>query len=75
MRFSISGIDNSTGQMVTAFKMYEVKNVEFIQKLVDVYDFTGIERTKENWKNFNRVISMSSSDKKDFDELLKREPS
>jgi hypothetical protein len=72
IRFSISGLDNSTGQIVTAFKLYDTDDIndtrhfEYIDKLVDVYSWQGSNRGKTNWRNFDKTIPMSSQVHADF---------
>jgi hypothetical protein len=72
IRFSISGLDNSTGQVVTAFKVYDTDDIndvhhfEYIDKLVDVYSWHGSKRGTNNWRNFDKTIPMSASDRADF---------
>lgn len=67
LRFSISGLDNTTGQVVSKTKLYELKDIEFIDSLVDVYPWDGIIRGKESWKYFDKSKQMIKSDKELFD--------
>ncbi|MDQ3109469.1 MAG: potassium channel family protein [Bacteroidota bacterium] len=69
IRFSISGLDNNTGQVVTAFHVYDVDNIgdfEFIDKLVDVYSWNGSKRGKPDWRNFDKSMPMNAATRADF---------
>jgi len=39
----------------------------------DVYTWEGVKRTKPDWTNFNKIISLTADEQQVIDDLLKRE--
>lgn len=60
IRFSISGTDGHTGQMVATSKTYTISDLTFITKMEDVYLFEGTERTPIEWEKFDNYTTMSA---------------
>jgi hypothetical protein len=70
IRTTVSGFDSGSGSLVHIFKYYTMDKLIFGGKFSDVYTWEGVERTKPNWANFNKVISLSNTEQKVIAELL-----
>ena len=40
-------------------------------KFADVYTWEGVERTQPDWTHFNKVLSLTTSEKQIIDNLLR----
>lgn len=58
IRFTVSGTDGHTGQLVAMSKTYKLSDLTFIEKMVDIYLFKDTERTKIEWEKFDEFIPM-----------------
>ncbi|MBI2722485.1 MAG: two pore domain potassium channel family protein [Bacteroidetes bacterium] len=70
VRFSLSGTDVVTGQPVTQFKIYKLKDIEYIDSLVDVFDWKDGNRTASDWSKFQKFNPMSPETKEMFDKFI-----
>ena len=62
IRFSVSGTDGKTGQLIARTITYKVADLTFINNMVDVYDFEGTDPTSSNWSKFDSFTPMNQED-------------
>jgi hypothetical protein len=70
IRTTVSGFDSGSGSLVHIFKYYTMDKLIYGGKFSDVYTWEGVERTNPNWANFNKVISLTSTEQKIIADLL-----
>ena len=62
IRFSVSGTDGKTGQLVAASIIYKVADLTFISSMVNVYNFEGTDSTTPDWNKFDHFNPMTEED-------------
>jgi hypothetical protein len=70
IRTTVAGYDSNSGNLVHVFKYYTMDKLVYGGKFADVYSWDGVKRTNPNWANFNKVISLTNSEKQLIDNLL-----
>jgi hypothetical protein len=71
IRTTVSGYDSNSGNMVHVFKYYTMDKLLYGGKFSDVYTWEGVNRTKPDWTNFNRVVHLTPNEQQLIDNLLK----
>lgn len=62
IRFSVSGTDGKTGQLVASTVTYKVSDLIFIESMVDIYNFEGTDPTSIDWNKFDDYTAMNEED-------------
>jgi inward rectifier potassium channel len=70
IRTTVVGFDSNSGNLVHVFKYYTMDKLIFGGVFSDVHTWEGVERTKPNWANFNKVVSLAPNEQKTIDLLL-----
>jgi hypothetical protein len=70
IRTTVSGFDSGSGSLVHIFKYYTIDKLLYGGKFSDVYTWEGVKRTNPAWANFNKVLSLTSTEQKVIDDLL-----
>jgi uncharacterized metal-binding protein len=71
IRTTITGYDSTSGNLVHIFKYYTMDKLLFGGKFSDVYIWEGVERSQPDWTNFNKILSITSTEQQYIDELLR----
>jgi len=71
IRTTVTGYDSNSGNLVHIFKYYTMDKLLYGGIFSDVYTWEGVKRTKPDWSNFNKVISLNVSEQQLIDDLLK----
>jgi hypothetical protein len=72
IRTTVAGYDSNSGNLVHVFKHYTMDKLMFGGKYSDVYTWVGVKRTEPDWTNFNKVVSLTPTEKQVIDDLLYR---
>lgn len=70
IRTTVAGFDSGSGNLVHVFKYYTMDKLIYGGKYSDVYTWEGVKRTNPNWANFNKVISLTTTEQQSIDTLL-----
>jgi hypothetical protein len=70
IRTTVSGYDSNSGNMVHVFKYYTMDKLIYGGKFSDVYTWEGVNRTKPDWTNFNKVVHLTPTEQQLIDNLL-----
>jgi hypothetical protein len=70
IRTTVVGYDSKSGNLVHVFKYYTMDKLVYGGKFEDVFVWEGIKRTKPDWTNFNKVISLTKTERQSIDILL-----
>jgi hypothetical protein len=70
IRTTVVGYDSNSGNLVHVFKYYTMDKLVYGGKFEDVFVWEGIKRTKPDWTNFNRVISLTKTESQSIETLL-----
>jgi len=73
IRTTVTGYDSNSGILVHIFKYYTMEKLLYGGVFSDVYTWEGVKRTKPDWTNFNKIISLTADEQQVIDDLLKRE--
>jgi hypothetical protein len=71
IRTTVAGFDSGSGNLVHIFKYYTMDKLLYGGKFSDVYTWEGVKRTNPNWANFNKVVSLATTEQQVIDTLLK----
>jgi hypothetical protein len=71
IRTTVTGYDSNSGILVHIFKYYTMDKLLYGGKFSDVYTWEGVSRSKPDWTNFNKVVSLTPSEQKLIDNLLR----
>jgi len=72
IRTTVAGYDSNSGNLVHVFKHYTMDKLMFGGKYSDVYTWVGVKRSDPDWTNFNKVISLTATEKQIIDNLLQQ---
>jgi hypothetical protein len=70
IRTTVVGYDSNSGNLVHVFKYYTMDKLVYGGKFEDVFIWEGIKRTKPDWTNFNKVVSLTETEQQSIDILL-----
>jgi len=70
IRTTVTGYDSGSGNMVHVFKYYTMDKLIYGGKFSDVYTWEGVKRTEPDWTNFNKVVSLTATEKQLIDNLF-----
>jgi Ion channel. len=70
IRTTVVGYDSNSGNLVHVFKYYTMDKLIYGGKFEDLFIWEGIKRTKPDWTNFNRVVSLTMTERQSIDILL-----
>jgi hypothetical protein len=70
IRTTVVGYDSKSGNLVHVFKYYTMDKLVYGGKFEDVFVWEGIKRTKPDWTNFNKVVSLTKTEQQSIDILL-----
>jgi len=70
IRTTVTGYDSNSGVLVHIFKYYTMDKLLYGGIFSDVYNWEGVKRTKPDWTNFNKIISLTKSEQQVIDTLL-----
>jgi hypothetical protein len=70
IRTTVVGYDSNSGNLVHVFKYYTMDKLVYGGKFEDVFVWEGIKRTKPDWTNFNKVVSLTKTERQSIDILL-----
>jgi Ion channel len=70
IRTTVAGFDSGSGNLVHVFKYYTMDKLIYGGKYSDVYTWEGVKRTNPNWANFNKIISLTTTEQQSIDTLL-----
>jgi Ion channel len=71
IRTTVVGYDSNSGNLVHVFKYYTMDKLVYGGKFEDVFIWEGIKRTKPDWTNFNKVVSLTMTERQSIDILLR----
>jgi hypothetical protein len=71
IRTTVTGYDSNSGILVHIFKYYTMDKLLYGGKFSDVYNWEGVKRSNPDWTNFNKVVSLTASEQKIIDDLLR----
>jgi len=71
IRTTVTGYDSNSGVLVHIFKYYTMDKLLYGGIFSDVYNWEGVKRSKPDWTNFNKVVSLSRDDQELIDTLLR----
>ena len=71
IRTTVVGYDSKSGNLVHVFKYYTMDKLVYGGKFEDVFIWEGIKRTKPDWTNFNKVVSLTMTERQSIDILLR----
>ena len=59
IRILINGSDINSCERVGLFKDYKYKDIIIAKEFMPIYNWQGLQRTKPNWSNFNKIVDLT----------------
>lgn len=71
VRVSFSANDSETGQPIYFYKDYATDDIKFGAGYLNVVTYNGINKSKPNWSNFNKIELPTEKQKIEIEKILK----